>query len=84
MAELIRQYYDKIDTRTFDLDIVDVNKMAVNKMYKEHPVYTANKGDDYDVHIGIIGFGDFGQSALIQGLNMSVLSAESDYMYRCI
>ena len=45
MAELIRQYYDKIDTRTFDLDIVDVNKMAVNKMYKEHPVYTANKGD---------------------------------------
>ena len=77
MAELIRQYYDKIDTRTFDLDIVDVNKMAVNKMYKEHPVYTANKGDDYDVHIGIIGFGDFGQSALIQGLNMSVLSAES-------
>ena len=46
MAELIRQYYDKIDTRTFDLDIVDVNKMAVNKMYKEHPVYTANKGDD--------------------------------------
>ena len=51
MAELIRQYYDKIDTRTFDLDIVDVNKMAVNKMYKEHPVYTANKGDDYDVHV---------------------------------
>ena len=42
--------------------------MAVNKMYKEHPVYTSNKGDDYDVHIGIIGFGDFGQSALIQDL----------------
>ena len=78
MAELIRQYYDKIDTRTFDLDIVDVNKMAVNKMYKEHPVYTANKGDDYDVHLGIIGFGEFGQSTLIQGINMAVLSAESD------
>ena len=62
MAELIRQYYDNLDTKLFDLDIVDVNKMAVNKMYKEHPVYIANKDDNYDVHIGIIGFGDFGQS----------------------
>ena len=77
MAELIRQYYDNLDTKSFDLNIVDVNKMAVNKMYKEHPVYTANKDDNYDVHIGIIGFGDFGQSALIQGLNVSVLSADS-------
>ena len=77
MAELIRQYYDNLDTKLFDLDIVDVNKMAVNKMYKEHPVYIANKDDNYDVHIGIIGFGDFGQSSLIQGLNMSVLSADS-------
>ncbi len=42
--------------------------MAANKMYKEHPVYIANKDDNYDVHIGIIGFGDFGQSSLIQGL----------------
>lgn len=77
MAELIRQYYDNLDIKSFDLNIVDVNKMAVNKMYKEHPVYTANKDDNYDVHIGIIGFGDFGQSALIQGLNVSVLSADS-------
>lgn len=77
MAELIRQYYDNLDTKSFDLNIVDVNKMAVNKMYKEHPVYTANKDDNYDVHIGIIGFGDFGQSALIQGLNVSVLSDDS-------
>lgn len=80
MAELIRQYYDNLDTKLFDLDIVDVNKMAVNKMYKEHPVYIANKDDNYDVHIGIIGFGDFGQSSLIQGLNMSVLSADSKYV----
>lgn len=77
MAELIRQYYDNLSVKSFDLNIVDVNKTAVNKMYKEHPVYTANKGDNYDVHMGIIGFGDFGQSALIQGLNMSVLSADS-------
>ena len=77
MAELIRQYYDNLDIKSFDLNIVDVNKMAVNKMYKENPVYTANKDDNYDVHIGIIGFGDFGQSALIQGLNVSVLSADS-------
>ena len=36
------------------------------------------QGDDYDVHLGIIGFGEFGQSTLIQGINMAVLSAESD------
>lgn len=77
MSELIRQYYDCLETKYFDLNIVDVNQMAVNKMLMEHPIYQVNCKDNYDVHIGIIGFGEFGQSTLIQALNMSVLSADS-------
>ena len=78
MSQLIKQYYDRLEEKNFDLNIIDVNRMAVNKMFKEHPVYQVNTGDDYDVHLGIIGFGEFGQSTLIQGINMAVLTAESD------
>lgn len=77
MGELIRQYYDKPENKQLEINIVDVNQMAVNKMFLEHPVYLANDKDHRDVHMGIIGFGDFGQHTLLQALNMSVLSADS-------
>lgn len=77
MGEIIRQYYDRLDNKSIDINIIDINQMAVNKMFAEHPVFMANTKDNLDVHMGIIGFGEFGQHTLLQALNMSVLSAES-------
>lgn len=76
-SEIIRQYYDSLETKTVDINIIDINQMAVNKMFLQHPVYQLNDAEHRDVHMGIIGFGEFGQHTLLQGLNMSVLSADS-------
>ena len=77
MSEIIRQYYDSLDVKNMDINIVDVHQMAVNKMFRQHPIYQLNDKDHRDVHIGIIGFGEFGQHTLLQALNLSVLSADS-------
>ena len=61
MGEIIRQYYDRLDNKSIDINIIDINQMAVNKMFAEHPVFMANTKDNLDVHMGIIGFGEFGQ-----------------------
>lgn len=78
MGEIIKQYYDRLDSKVIDINIIDINQMAVNKMFNEHPVFMANDKNNLDVHMGIIGFGEFGQRTLIQALNMSVLSADSN------
>lgn len=77
MSEIIKQYYDKQNNKNIEINIIDINQMAVNKMLLEHPIYLANDKKHCDVHIGIIGFGQFGQSTLLQSLNMAVLSADS-------
>lgn len=77
MSELIRQYYDHQENKKYEINIINVHQMAVNKMLLEYPVYLGNDKEHRDVHIGIIGFGEFGQNTLLQSLNMSVLSADS-------
>lgn len=77
MSEIIRQYYDSLDVKNMDINIVDVQQMAVNKMFLQHPIYQLNDKDHRDVHMGIIGFGEFGQHTVRQALNLSVLSADS-------
>lgn len=77
MSEIIRQYYDSLDVKNVDINIVDVHQMAVNKMFQQHPIYQLNDKEHRDVHMGIIGFGEFGQHTLLQALNLSVLSADS-------
>ena len=77
ISELVKQYYDGLDSKCFDLNIIDINEMAVNRMFKEYPVYLGNDKDNCDVHLAVIGFGEFGQKTLIQALNMAVLSADS-------
>lgn len=79
MSELIKREYDS--DKLFELSIIDINKMAVNKMFSEHKIYAVNDKDYLDVHIGIIGFGEFGQSTLIQAMNLSVLSPDSNIIF---
>ncbi|WP_143099323.1 hypothetical protein [[Clostridium] aminophilum] len=56
---------------------VNINEKAANKMLMDYPIYDSRINENRDVHIGIVGFGVFGQNILISALNMAVLSADS-------
>lgn len=78
MKEVIQRYYDSLGNKYFDLNIVDIKQKAVNKMFLEHKLYEYNKiNNSKDVHLAIIGFGDYGQNTLIQSLNIGVFSSDS-------
>lgn len=78
MNEVIQNYYDSLGKTHFDLSIVDIKQKAVNKMFMEHRLYEYNKiSNSKDVHLAIIGFGDYGQNTLIQALNNGVFSSDS-------
>lgn len=91
MKEVISLYFDEYmkkvrnrkGIRSFDLYVMDPKEKAVRKMFDEKPLFTANKEKDdddetaLDVHLGILGFGDYGQKTLLQALNLAVFSKES-------
>ncbi len=77
LSEIIRQYEAEHKNEMFIVNIVDVKQLSVNRMFLKNPIYTVNKGSNCDVHMGILGFGEFGQNVLIQGLNTAVLSPDS-------
>lgn len=78
MKEVIQKYYDSLQTKSFDLSIVDIKQKAVNKMFLDHKLYQYNKvSDSKNVHLAIVGFGDFGQNTLLQALNNGVFSSDS-------
>lgn len=80
-------YMNKVRTeknlRSFDLFIVDVKERAVRKMFDGHPLFAVNrqmKSEDpgaLDVHLGIVGFGSFGQHTLLQALELAAFSKDS-------
>ena len=78
MKEVIQNYYDSPDKKHFDLSIVDIKQKAVNKMFMEHKLFEYNKiNNSKNVHLAIVGFGDYGQNTLIQALNNGVFSSDS-------
>lgn len=74
-----------------DLYISDVKKTAVDEMFKKYPIYSYNEklfesqkgitNTTFDVHMGIIGFGDFGKKTLIEAMNLSVLDVNSKIVF---
>lgn len=74
-----------------DLYFVDANKIAVQKMYESYPIFswndkylndpaltdTAFTSPAFDAHIGIVGFGVFGQKALLSGIQQAVFAPDS-------
>lgn len=79
------------ETLTYDLYIVDLKKNAVCNMFTKHPIHEYNtkliektgviSKDSFDVHMGILGFGEFGQKTLIEAMNLSVLSPDSKIVF---
>lgn len=75
----------------YDLYIVDIKKNAVSRMFENYPIHGYNdeqikktgviESDSFDVHMGILGFGEFGQKTLIEAMNMSVLSPDSNIVF---
>ena len=74
--ELMRGMYDKAENKTFELKIVDVNCLMADRVLSEHPIYEGMKNIDAPVHIGVIGFGDFGQAFLVRALNDGVMTGD--------
>ncbi|MBP5331096.1 MAG: hypothetical protein J6Y89_04525 [Lachnospiraceae bacterium] len=76
-AEVIRAFDGLHENGFFTVNIINIKEVTVNKTLLEHKIHENRSREHTDVHLGIIGFGDFGQNMLIQGLNMSVLSPDS-------
>lgn len=76
-AEIVRAYEREHPNKHYVVNIVNLIKLAVDKTLLEYPVHANRTAEETDVHLGIIGFGEYGRNMLIQALNMSVLSAGS-------
>lgn len=78
MKEVIQKFYDNLNSKPFDLNILDIKQKAVHKMLLEHKLYEYNRKDNSkDLHLAIVGFGEFGHNTLIQALNSGVFSGDS-------
>ncbi len=76
-----------------DLNIVDLKQMAVDTMFEKYHIYECNElkmagktadvleTKDFNVHMAIVGFGEYGQKTLIEALNLSVLSSEAKVIF---
>ena len=76
-----------------DLYCVDLKCAAASAMFEAYPIYRYNQAliegnlnreitkSDLDVHMAILGFGEFGQKTLLEAMNLAVLSAESSIIF---
>lgn len=87
VSTIIKDYYESTPNKPYLLYINDIKKKAIQKMLntQEFAIHRYNmlakeKGiaNYLDTHIGIIGFGEFGQRFLIESMNMAVLGADSN------
>ena len=83
---MVEDYYDHHPKRErFDLDFVSIPEMQIRDMYREHSLhsYYENSGEnsggpgEWATHLLILGFGQLGQQALLQAMNLSVVSCEN-------
>lgn len=67
-----------------NVQLLNVQKKAVENMFEKYPIFQQSNGENQatdDVHIGIVGFGEFGQRTLIEAMSLSVLSADSTILF---
>ena len=80
IGRLIAEYYNSAagTDACFDLELVGLPEMQIHKMYSDHPLHTVYKGTDkplseWDVHILAAGFGQLGQQAVLQAMNLGIV-----------
>lgn len=80
IGRLIAEYYNSTagTDAFFDLELVGLPEMQVHKMYSDHPLHTVYRDTDiplkdWTVHLLVAGFGQLGQQAVLQAMNLGVV-----------
>jgi len=80
IGRLIAEYYNSAagSDACFDLELVGLPEMQIHKMYSDHPLHTVYRGTDtplkdWNVHLLVAGFGQLGQQAVLQAMNLGVV-----------
>ena len=80
IGRLIADYYNSAagTDAYFDLELVGLPEMQIHKMYSDHPLHTIYKGTDtplkdWTAHLLVAGFGQLGQQAVLQAMNLGVV-----------
>ena len=80
IGRLIAEYYNSAAGTDvlFDLELVGLPEMQIHKMYSDHPLHTFYNGTDiplkdWTVHLLVAGFGQLGQQAVLQAMNLGVV-----------
>ncbi|MCR5706869.1 MAG: hypothetical protein K6G82_01180 [Ruminococcus sp.] len=80
IGRLIAEYYNSAagTDACFDLELVGLPEMQIHKMYSDHPLHTVYKGTDkplceWNVHLLVAGFGQLGQQAVLQAMNLGIV-----------
>lgn len=81
IGRLIAEYYNSAaETDAFyDLELIGLPELQIHKMYSDHPLHTVYKDTeiplkDWNVHLLVAGFGQLGQQAVLQAMNLGVVS----------
>lgn len=80
IGRLIAEYYNSAagTDAFFDLELVGLPEMQIHKMYSDHPLHTVYKDTDtplkdWTAHLLVAGFGQLGQQAVLQAMNLGVV-----------
>ena len=80
IGRLIAEYYNSAagTEAFFDLELVGLPEMQIHKMYSDHPLHTVYKDTDtplkdWTAHLLVAGFGQLGQQAVLQAMNLGVV-----------
>ena len=81
IGRLIAEYYNNAagTDACYDLELVGLPELQIHKMYSDHPLHTVYKDTDkplkdWTVHLLVAGFGQLGQQAVLQAMNLGVVS----------
>lgn len=84
IGRLIAEYYDSCagNGALFDLEVVSFPEMQISRMYSEMPLHyvhekAGDKLDDWNVHLLVVGLGQLGQQAVIQAMNLGVVTGKN-------
>ena len=80
IGRLIAEYYNSAagTDAFFDLELVGLPEMQIHKMYSDYPLHTIYKDTDtplkdWTAHLLVAGFGQLGQQAVLQAMNLGVV-----------
>ncbi|MDD7517816.1 hypothetical protein [Ruminococcus flavefaciens] len=81
IGRLIAEYYNNAagSDAFYDLELVNFPEMQIHKMYSDIPLHkyyesSDTKLDDCTVHLLVAGLGQMGKQAVLQAMNLGVLS----------